>query len=54
MLGGVLGEDPVSAPRAGFGSDESFITDPGHLEQVPCADMTEALEPTPSPAARGA
>jgi MFS family permease len=46
--GAVLGEDPVPAPQAGLGGDESFITDPGHLEQVPGADMTEALEPPSS------
>ena len=49
MLGGRVGEDPVLAPHAGLGDDESFITDPGgYLEQIPVADIAAGLEATPA------
>lgn len=49
MLGGSVGEEPVPAPHAGPGGDESFITDPGgYLEPTPAADVAAGLEATPS------
>lgn len=47
-MGERVGDDPIPAPRAATGGDESFIIDPGHLEMQPVEDVAADLEAAPS------